>query len=164
MPVQHGADNSPLAFYWNIPPVTRSVVSILLATKLATVLGVFPIQLTYLSWTLVVKHLQASRTVCFASPRCSRQTVTRSCTPACTRQCYSCALLILGARADMAAYNQLHGPSSLRLRISHTHRLDVSVSFSALSGSLCKSDHLTRPLNACSAVIHHSSTSHFVSM
>lgn len=56
---QVGQNNTPLAFYWDMPPITRALFTAFGGLKLVAALGIVPIQLwSFLSWELVFYHWQ----------------------------------------------------------------------------------------------------------
>ena len=114
MPVQYGPDNSPLAFYWAIPPVTRTMATVLLATKLAMSLGVLPLQFIYLHWPSVIWKLQVLCALVFFS---LLKGFTRS--PAWRDLCF----------ADMEAGDLFCGASRQAIRVSPSDGLDVSCQY-----------------------------------
>jgi len=63
MPVQQGPNNSPLAFYWDIPPITRVLLTFFAAVRGIQAFG-YPIHLMmYLSWQHIFSHWQVWRLV-----------------------------------------------------------------------------------------------------
>lgn len=64
MPVHQGGQGGLLDAYYAIPPVTRSLVTVLVASKLAMVLGVLPIGALYLSWPRIFQKFEARHLSC----------------------------------------------------------------------------------------------------
>ena len=60
MPVQQGPNTSPLSFYWDLPPVTRVLLTAFAAVRGIQALG-FPIpMMMYLSWSQIFSRWQVA--------------------------------------------------------------------------------------------------------
>ena len=73
MPLQ-GPNTSPLSFYWDLPPVTRTLITAFGSLRALQILGVLPVQyLAYLSWTSIFFKWQVGG-FSFGQPYLSMQT------------------------------------------------------------------------------------------
>jgi len=61
MPVRQGPNTSPLSFYWDLPPITRVLLTAFAAVRAIQALNVLPVpQMMYLSWSVIFSHWQVA--------------------------------------------------------------------------------------------------------
>ena len=95
MPLQHGPNTSPLSFYWDLPPITRSLVTSFVGLRAVQALGILPVpQLTYLSWTAIFSHWQVNRQTPYRRWPLQRECDGKACIISWSQQCDMHALLL----------------------------------------------------------------------
>lgn len=61
MPIQQGPNTSPLSFYWDLPPITRTLITAFVGLRAVQALDILPVPyLTYLSWSNIVFRWQVT--------------------------------------------------------------------------------------------------------
>ena len=62
MPFVQGGNASPLSFYWDLPPITRSIMTAFVGLRIVQALDLLPVPyLTYLTWTGILYRWQVVR-------------------------------------------------------------------------------------------------------